>query len=360
MILLTFDVMFCNDPQRNIFLAGKNMARSGSLVNFGLACAMAMTLAAGAAFAQEAVSPATPVEQAVPVLAPPTSQTGPAAVMPGAASDVAPVANDVAPAISPAVEPVPVLAQELELEAVAHDENLPHDLSPWGMFMAADMVVKGVMIGLLLASVATWTVWLAKTFELFGAKRRIKTTLRTLQSSASLAQAVTALDGRRGAGATLARAAQQEVDRAENVIDFAANSGLKDRVASRLQRIEVAAGRRLTIGTGILATIGSVSPFVGLFGTVWGIMNSFIGISQAQSSSLAVVAPGIAEALLATAMGLVAAIPAVVFYNGFARSITGYRQLLADASASIERLISSDLDHRYVARHHSGVARAAE
>ena len=120
--------------------------------------------------------------------------------------------------------------------------------------------------------------------------------------------------------------------------------GLKERVASRLSRIEAQAGRRMSRGTGVLATIGSTAPFVGLFGTVWGIMNSFIGISESQTTNLAIVAPGIAEALLATAIGLVAAIPAVVIYNVFARSITGYRQLLADASAGVERLVSRDVD----------------
>ena len=102
-----------------------------------------------------------------------------------------------------------------------------------------------------------------------------------------------------------------------------------------LERVEAAAGRRIDRGTGVLATIGATAPFVGLFGTVWGIMNSFIGISKAQTTNLAVVAPGIAEALLATALGLVAAIPAVVIYNVFARSIGGYRALLADASAQV-------------------------
>jgi biopolymer transport protein ExbB len=96
----------------------------------------------------------------------------------------------------------------------------------------------------------------------------------------------------------------------------------------------------------VLATIGSTAPFVGLFGTVWGIMNSFIGISKAQTTNLAVVAPGIAEALLATAFGLVAAIPAVVIYNVFSRQIAGYRGLLGDASAEIQRLVSRDLDRR--------------
>ena len=97
-------------------------------------------------------------------------------------------------------------------------------------------------------------------------------------------------------------------------------------------------------GTGLLATIGATAPFVGLFGTVWGIMNSFIGISKPHTTNLAVVAPGIAEALLATALGLVAAIPAVVIYNMFSRSIAGYRALHADAAAEVMRLVSRDLD----------------
>ncbi len=99
-------------------------------------------------------------------------------------------------------------------------------------------------------------------------------------------------------------------------------------------------------GTSVLATIGATAPFVGLFGTVWGIMNSFIGISKEHTTNLAVVAPGIAEALLATAFGLAAAIPAVVIYNMFARSISGYRALLGDASAAVLRLVSRDLDRR--------------
>ena len=141
-------------------------------------------------------------------------------------------------------------------------------------------------------------------------------------------------------------AADEEVRLSHDALDTAGGDGLKDRIASRLQRLQAAATRRLSRGTGILASIGSTAPFVGLFGTVWGIMNAFIGISASQTTNLAVVAPGIAEALLATAMGLVAAIPAVIIYNVFARSIAGYRQTLADAAAAIERLVSRDLDYR--------------
>ena len=113
---------------------------------------------------------------------------------------------------------------------------------------------------------------------------------------------------------------------------------------SRLERVEAATGRALVRGTGALATIGATAPFIGLFGTVWGIMNSFIGISQQHTTNLAVVAPGIAEALLATALGLAAAIPAVVIYNMFSRSIANYRALYADGTAAILRAASRDLD----------------
>lgn len=227
--------------------------------------------------------------------------------------------------------------------------SLPHDLSPWGMFMAADIIVKAVMIGLAFASLVTWTICLAKSLEIFGGKLRIRRAVRAIGDAATLKQASLALDRSGGPGPLLVRAAEEETALSVGALDHVSGDGLKERVTSRLSRIEAAASRRMSRGTGVLATIGSTAPFVGLFGTVWGIMNAFIGISQAQTTNLAVVAPGIAEALLATAMGLVAAIPAVVIYNVFARSIAGYRQILADASAGVERLVSRDLDFRTVA-----------
>ena len=219
----------------------------------------------------------------------------------------------------------------------------PRDLSPWGMFMSADQVVKAVIIGLVVASVVTWTIWLVKTIEITIAKRRARAAL------ASLAQAVSLSDVRSvpNPAAEFLAAARTEFDLSADTID---KDGLKERVASRLERIEAAFGRRMSRATGVLATIGSTAPFVGLSGTVWGIMNSFIGISKAQTTNLAVVAPGIAEALLATAFGLAAAIPAVVIYNVFARSIAGYRSQLGDTSAEVLRLVSRDLDRPTVAR----------
>jgi biopolymer transport protein ExbB len=215
-----------------------------------------------------------------------------------------------------------------------------HDLSPWGMFMNADIVVKTVMVGLAFASVVTWTVWLAKSLELLAANRRLKRAVDTIEEAGSLAAAVDALGGQRGDAGRLVRAAEAEVSLSNGL----PVQGTKERVLSRFERIEAASNRRMTRGTGVLATIGSTAPFVGLFGTVWGIMNSFVGIAKAQTSNLAVVAPGIAEALLATATGLVAAIPAVMIYNVFARAITGHRALMADASAATLRLVGRDLE----------------
>jgi biopolymer transport protein ExbB len=219
---------------------------------------------------------------------------------------------------------------------------LPRDLSPWGMFMAADSVVKAVMVGLAIASLVTWTVALAKGAELALAGRRYALARAILGRTRSLADAQSAIGGRRGAAPTLVAAAALEAELSAGL----PAEGVKERVASRLERIEAATARALRRGTGVLATIGATAPFVGLFGTVWGIMNAFIGISEAQTTNLAVVAPGIAEALLATALGLVAAIPAVVIYNHFARRVADLRLALADVSAEVLRLASRDLDRR--------------
>jgi biopolymer transport protein ExbB len=222
--------------------------------------------------------------------------------------------------------------------------ELPHDLSAWGMFLAADNVVKAVMAGLGFASLLTWTILLAKSIELVGARRRLAKGTAAILSAGSLEEASSTIRGAAGVAASLISAATEELSLSAGASSIRHAAGLKERVASRLFRLQARAASRLSRGTGILATIGATAPFVGLFGTVWGIMNAFIGISRAQTTNLAVVAPGIAEALLATALGLVVAIPAVVFYNIFARALAGYRQGLADAAAGVERLVSRDLD----------------
>ncbi|MBO6633245.1 tonB-system energizer ExbB [Parvibaculum sp.] len=229
----------------------------------------------------------------------------------------------------------------LDAGATEAEMMLPADLSPWGMFMQADIVVKAVMIGLIFASIVTWTIWFAKRMEITGAKRRATQAFSALASAKSLDEAGSNLGKSKGPVALLAEAAIDEVHASGEAPD---KEGVKERIAWRFQRIEANAAREIGIGTGVLATIGATAPFVGLFGTVWGIMNSFIGIAHTQTTNLAVVAPGIAEALLATGLGLVAAIPAVVIYNSFARSIAGYRALVADSSAELLRIVSRDLD----------------
>ena len=219
--------------------------------------------------------------------------------------------------------------------------DLPRDLSPWGMFLSADPLVKAVLIGLAFASVVTWTVWLAKTIELLAASGRARRAAARLASARHLPEAAQQLGRSSGAVAQFVDAAVAELQLSDGNMD---RDGIKERLASRLQRIEANRGRTMMRGTGVLATIGATAPFVGLFGTVWGIMNSFIGISKSQTTNLAVVAPGIAEALLATAIGLMAAIPAVVIYNVFSRQIASYRAQLADASAEVLRLVGRDLD----------------
>ena len=237
--------------------------------------------------------------------------------------------------------------------AFAQEPNplLPHNLSPWGMFLNADIVVKAVMIGLAFASLITWTVWLAKTIELKAARSVARRRLAMLERGDSLAQAALACAKKRDAVAQLILSTEREAELSDSVVD----DGFKERVALRLERVEAATTRHLSRGVGMLATIGATAPFVGLFGTVWGIMNSFIGISESHTTNLAVVAPGIAEALLATAFGLVAAIPAVVIYNHLARVIGGYRTVLGDASAQLLLIIS-----RGHLRHAAGLPRAAE
>ncbi|EAX8471587.1 tol-pal system-associated acyl-CoA thioesterase [Salmonella sp. 741265055_HSA] len=217
------------------------------------------------------------------------------------------------------------------------------DLSVWGMYQHADIVVKCVMIGLILASVVTWAIFFSKSVEFFTQKRRLKREQLQLADVRSLDQAsdIAAGFSAKSLSAQLINEAQNELELSQGSED---NEGIKERTGFRLERRVAAAGRYMGRGNGYLATIGAISPFVGLFGTVWGIMNSFIGIAQTQTTNLAVVAPGIAEALLATAIGLVAAIPAVVIYNIFARQIGSYKATLGDMAAQVLLLQSRDLD----------------
>jgi biopolymer transport protein ExbB len=261
-----------------------------------------------------------------------------------------PAAQSAAPAAAVPVEQLAAPQAAAPTEAVDAAEGnslgMSHDLSPWGMYKNADAFVKAVMIGLAIASVITWTIWIAKGFELLGAKGRLRGEIAALKRARNLGEASASAAKKGTLTHLLVHDALEEMHLSASSRE---REGIKERVSFRLERLVAECGRNMSKGTGVLATIGSTAPFVGLFGTVWGIMNSFIGIAKTQTTNLAVVAPGIAEALLATALGLVAAIPAVVIYNVFARSIAGYKGQVGDASAQVLLLVSRDLDHQPVA-----------
>jgi biopolymer transport protein ExbB len=290
-----------------------------------------LTLSSPAPGQDQTARPGAPAPAAIQpepqIAAPPAAASAPIAA---AAADVpAAAAEAPAPADAP---PRPILPSSA----------IPRDLSPWSMFLSADILVKAVMVGLAFASLMTWTIFLAKSIELFIARRRVRTALQRIEPAASLSQAHSLLDGEISILADFIAAAGREMQLSRSVLSDPA--GVKERAATSFAEITRAEARRVRLGMGTLATIGATAPFVGLFGTVWGIMNSFIGSSKSQTTNLAVVAPGIAEALLATAIGLVAAIPAVIIYNHFSRATRGYLDLVGRASGAVARLMSRDLD----------------
>jgi len=311
-----------------------------------LLTALTMTAVASAAVAQQRQAP-----QGAPVVAAqPATPTAPAAVQAPAPSPVP------APAVAPSASDATTAPVEREgkfLKAAAAELR---ELSPWSMFKSADVLVKAVMIGLAFASLVTWTIFIAKMIELTFIQRKLRAALNKIGDARSLAEAQFALGAKGSVLSSLLAAAMREARLSAGI---SSDSGIKERAASSFAEIVRAEARRIRLGMGLLATIGATSPFVGLFGTVWGIMNSFIGISKSQTTNLAVVAPGIAEALLATAMGLVAAIPAVIIYNHFARVTKGYLELVGRASGAAGRLLSRDLDRTHVSSVGGSHSRAA-
>jgi biopolymer transport protein ExbB len=294
-----------------------------------------------AAFAQQAPAASQPAPVASQ---PPVQSLQPAAQLPAPAAS----APQAVPGGAPVVDVPENAAKPLKATSVTMRE-----FSPWSMFLSADVVVKAVMIGLAFASLVTWTIFIAKLIELSIAQGKMRRVLKKIAPSRSLAEAQMALGDKNSVLSSLLNAAMREARLSAGI---SSDSGIKERAASSFAEIVRAEARRIRIGMSILATIGATSPFVGLFGTVWGIMNSFIGISKAQTTNLAVVAPGIAEALLATAIGLVAAIPAVIIYNHFARVTRSYLELVNRASGAAARLLSRDLDRT----HGGALSRAAE
>nr|WP_247515954.1 tonB-system energizer ExbB [Bradyrhizobium sp. 190] len=285
---------------------------------------------AGSSSAQQGTTPAAPSA--------PVAQQAPAVSQ----VPVAPAAQSVQPAAPSDAAATPAEREGKLLKAAAAELK---ELSPWTMFTSADVVVKAVMIGLAFASLVTWTIFIAKMLELSVVQRKVRSALAKIADSRSLAEAQFALGAKGSVLASFLAAAMREARLSAGI---SSDAGIKERAASSFAEIVRAEARRIRLGMGLLATIGATSPFVGLFGTVWGIMNSFIGISKSQTTNLAVVAPGIAEALLATAIGLVAAIPAVIIYNHFSRVTKGYLELVSRASGAAGRLLSRDLDRTHV------------
>jgi biopolymer transport protein ExbB len=309
-----------------------------------LGVAAAILSLATAAFAQQGAAPAT--QSAVPYVNQQATPPGPTAAQSQATpATQSPVAGPSAQTPPPDAV-APAAAKPVTLQ-------VPRELSPWSMFLSADIIVKAVMIGLAFASLVTWTIFIAKSIELSIAQQKLKSSLKKVDEARSLAEAQMTLGKKTGVLSAFVAAALHEARLSAGI---ASDGGIKERAATRFAEIQRAAARRIRFGMGLLATIGATSPFVGLFGTVWGIMNSFIGISKSQTTNLAVVAPGIAEALLATAIGLVAAIPAVIIYNHFARQTKTYLELVSRASGAAARLLSRDLDRAGGVMH----SRAAE
>jgi biopolymer transport protein ExbB len=301
----------------------KNMSVS-RVMTFAVISALAILSLAAPSSAQQGMAPAAPSA--------PVAQQAPAA----------PAAQSAQPAAPSDVAATPAEREGRLLKAAAAELK---ELSPWSMFKSADVLVKAVMLGLAFASLVTWTIFIAKMIELSVIQRKLRSALAKIVDARSLAEAQFALGAKGSVLASFLAAAMREARLSAGI---SSDAGIKERAASSFGEIVRAEARRIRLGMGLLATIGATSPFVGLFGTVWGIMNSFIGISKSQTTNLAVVAPGIAEALLATAFGLVAAIPAVIIYNHFARVTKGYLELVNRASGAAGRLLSRDLDRTHV------------
>jgi biopolymer transport protein ExbB len=325
------------------------MSMSPFRAAFGLMFALAVLSLASLSSAQQKTPPA-------PQQPPALSQSQPPSFSAQAAPPAQAPARSVAaqPAPAPAASDPPATSADGGSRSLKSTTVALRELSPWSMFLSADILVKAVMIGLAFASLVTWTIFIAKMIELSLIQRKLRAALGEISDARSLAEAQFALGAKKGnVLSSFLSAAMREARLSAGI---SSDAGIKERAASSFAEIVRAEARRIRLGMGVLATIGATAPFVGLFGTVWGIMNSFIGISKSQTTNLAVVAPGIAEALLATAFGLAAAIPAVIIYNHFTRMTKGYLELVGRSSGAAARLLSRDLDRTHGSSH----SRAAE
>jgi len=232
--------------------------------------------------------------------------------------------------------------------AVTNSSSIAMDLSIWGLFMQADVIVKAVMLLLVLASMWSWAIIFDKWLLFKSVKSNSKKFEKAFWSGQSLDNLYERIKGRESHPMAKVFSSAMQEWQARNIKDMSSDHNLKASTRERVhQAMQVTSsksldrmGRNLTF----LATVGSSAPFLGLFGTVWGIMISFQSIAISKNTTLAVVAPGIAEALLATAFGLAAAIPAGIFYNKFAGDLNRVANSLDDFTSELGSIISRELD----------------
>ena len=298
---------------------------------------LALALLAPVALAGSAVA-----QQAAPAPAAPMAAPAPAPAAPPATAPATPDAA--APAAAAPAAPVPGAAPEAE------PKQLAHDMSVTGMVKGATGPVKVVMILLAIASVWSWAIMLDKAFTFAGLNRRADSFLGVFRSSSSLDDVYQKVANEKNnplvniflAGMNELRVSLDP----GHVPSDHLREHVEERVTTSMEMIEARESERLGSGMGVLATVGSTSPFIGLFGTVYGIMDSFLGIANSGTTNLAVVAPGIAEALLTTAIGLAAAIPAVMMYNYFARKVGAYNGRMNNFVGEFSTVLSRHLDRK--------------
>jgi biopolymer transport protein TolQ len=240
--------------------------------------------------------------------------------------------------------------QGSSVDQIALAGSVPHDLSIITLFLQADFIVKIVCVGLLLASFWSWAIIFDKITKLRRLRRDAENFEESFWSGGSLDDLFDRIGGRPADPMSAVFAAAMREWRRTAARGKVPNTGTRTGLQERIERVmQVTMGRemdRLERFMPFLATVGSTAPFVGLFGTVWGIMNSFQSIAAAKNTSLAVVAPGIAEALFATALGLIAAIPAVIAFNKLATDFGRYAGRLDGFATEFSAILSRQLDEK--------------
>jgi biopolymer transport protein TolQ len=225
--------------------------------------------------------------------------------------------------------------------------EIPLDVSFWGLVLQADTIVKIVMLILLIASIWSWSIIIEKTKKFFILKKQAETFEEAFWSGESLEKLYKQEEENpKHPLTTVFVAGMYEWTRASDSNSLSnekIQAGLQERIHQVMNVAVIRELENIEKNIGFLATVGSTAPFIGLFGTVWGIMNSFQSIALSKDTSLAVVAPGIAEALLATALGLVAAIPAVIAYNKLSNNLNTYALRLQNFASEFESLLSRHL-----------------